>query len=134
MRVLTLITALFLVGWVTPPGPGSSPDEQGVSPEATTLHIVKMVGYTYVPAELTVNPGDTVRFVQETAMPHNVQFKGMPQGVDLGGAVMGPYLLKVGDTYDLVIGEAFSAGSYDYVCTPHETLGMKGTIRVAELM
>lgn len=120
MRSLTLITALFLGGWVTPPAP--------------TLHIVKMVGYTYKPAELTVNPGDTVRFVQEGTMPHNVEFKGLPEGIDLGAAAMGPYLIKVGDTYDLVIGEEFSAGSYDYICTPHETLDMKGTIQVAELM
>lgn len=134
MRALTLISALLLVGWATPPVQPSSSTDPDIPPQDVTLHIVRMVGYTYEPAELTVNPGDTVRFIQEGTMPHNVQFTGMPQGVDLGAAVMGPYLLTVGDTYDLVIGEGFSTGSYDYVCTPHASLDMKGSIQVAELM
>jgi plastocyanin len=45
---------------------------------------------------------------------------------------MGRYLTQVGETYEFLIDEHFAAGTYDYVCTPHEALGMTGTIVVED--
>ena len=97
--------------------------------------IVKMVDvsnteYQFEPSEITVQPGDTVRFVQTGAMPHNVDFRVMPEGTDLGDAKMGPFLTTPDETYDVVIDGRFAAGEHGFVCTPHEFMGMKGTLTV----
>ena len=87
--------------------------------------------YKFEPANFTVVPGDTVRFTQTTATPHNVEFRAVPAGTNLGAARMGPFLTTAGATYDVVIDARFATGAHDYVCTPHEAMGMKGTITVA---
>lgn len=106
------------------------------APRAGAVVVVKMVDvsateYRFEPAEISVNPGDTVRFEQAGVMPHNVEFREGPAGVNLGAARMGPFLTKAGETYDVVIDARFPAGVHKYVCTPHEALGMKGSITVA---
>lgn len=98
--------------------------------------VVKMVEipgqqYRFEPAVVAVQPGDTLRWIQETTVPHNVQIESKPKGARLGGAAMGPYLSNKGETYQLVIDGRFTAGSYGYICTPHGLMGMKGTITVA---
>mgnify|MGYP001566005330 FL=1 len=130
-RTFVLLVALALVlgttGWRSvdsPPAPGGR------------LVIVKMVelsaaSYRYQPATVTVNPGDTVRFVQTSAMPHNVEFTKTPSGAKLGSAKMGPYLTAPGQTYDVVIDSRFPGGQYRYMCTPHFALGMLGVLVVA---
>ncbi len=97
--------------------------------------IVKMVDvstteFKFDPAEISVQPGDTVRFVQAGAMPHNVDFRVMPEGTDLGDAKMGPFLTTPDETYDVVIDGRFAAGEHGFVCTPHEFMGMTGTLTV----
>lgn len=97
--------------------------------------VVKMVEipgqqYRFEPAAVAAQPGDTLRWVQETTVPHNVQFASKPKGARLGGAEMGPYLTNKGAVYQLVVDARFAPGSYAYVCTPHAALGMKGTITV----
>lgn len=97
--------------------------------------IVKMVDksateFAFEPADVVVKPGDVVRFVQTVATPHNVEFKDIPQGAALGVERMGPFLLKPDDTYDVPIGAGFKVGTYKIVCTPHELMGMVGSITV----
>lgn len=97
--------------------------------------IVKMVDksagqWRFEPSEVDVRQGDTVRFVLDDVVPHNVEFKKVPQGTKLGDARVGPFLLKKGQTYDVVIDDRFAKGVHEYVCTPHEPMGMKGTITV----
>ena len=106
-----------------------------VSPAGRVV-VVRMVDvspteFRFEPAAVTVAPGDTVRFEQTTVMPHNVEFRDVPDGTNLGAAQMGPFLTKPGETYDVVINSRFAAGVHHYVCTPHELLGMKGTLTVA---
>jgi len=59
---------------------------------------------------------------------HDVHFTKQASGAKLGGAVTGPYLTTKGQTYDLVINARFAEGRYEFVCEPHEALGMKGTL------
>jgi plastocyanin len=88
--------------------------------------------FVFEPSVITVEPGDVVRFVQEGIQPHNVEFRDGPQGANMPGApTMGPFLITAGATYDIVIGETVAEGEYDFVCTPHQALGMKGKIIVS---
>ena len=107
-----------------------------VAESGPQMVIVKMVDkstgqWRFEPSEITVKPGDTVRFILEDAVPHNVEFKKMPKGTKLGDARMGPFLMTKGQTYDVIIDGRFAEGTHEYVCTPHEAMGMKGTIKVA---
>ena len=113
--------------------------------------VVEMVDFGFKPARVTVRPGDVVRFVNASTSPHNVEFRDVPDGARLGDEYvvpveeagshagtsralpptrMGPYLLQKGETYEFVITESFAAGTYGYVCTPHEAMGMKGELEV----
>jgi plastocyanin len=94
---------------------------------------VSATSYKFEPAEVTVGLGDTVRFVQTSAMPHNVEFTKTPKGSKLGATKMGPYLAAPNQTYDVVIDTRFTSGQYKYICTPHVSMGMKGTISVGTL-
>ena len=126
---LVLSLPLMLAGMSRIPAP-STPAR------APKLVVVKAADvsateFKWSPGDITANPGDTIRFEQTTATPHNVEFRETPAGVDLGASKMGPFLVAPGDHYDLVIDGRFKAGVYKFVCTPHESMGMKGTITVA---
>jgi plastocyanin len=92
---------------------------------------VSATSFKFEPSEVTVQPGDTVRFVQTSGMPHNVEFTKTPAGSKLGAAKVGPYFVALNQTYDVVIDTRFPSGQYKYICSPHVSLGMKGTISVA---
>ncbi|HSB53073.1 MAG TPA: plastocyanin/azurin family copper-binding protein [Gemmatimonadales bacterium] len=104
---------------------------------AAKVVAVKMVdvsatAFKFDPAAITAAPGDTVRFTQTSKTPHNVELKAVPAGVDAGASKMGPFLATEGATYDLVLDAKFAPGTYQFACTPHEMLGMRGTLTVAK--
>ncbi len=111
---------------------GSAQSERATTPQTIVVKMVDVSAteYRFEPAEIMVSPGDTIRFEQTGQMPHNVEFKDVPEGSDLGTAAMGPFLTTLGQTYDLVVDTRFVEGTYDFVCTPHQTMGMTGTITV----
>lgn len=86
--------------------------------------------FAFEPSIITVEPGSVVRFVQSGIQPHNVEFKEGPAPTIAGAPKMGPFLITKGATYDIVIGADVAPGEYEFVCTPHEALGMKGTLVV----
>ncbi|MDH3427399.1 MAG: plastocyanin/azurin family copper-binding protein [Gemmatimonadota bacterium] len=127
----TVIAAVALMLWM-----GSMPAEVTDTSAGAVTHIVKMVDvsdteFKFEPAELTVKMGDVVQFVATSATPHNVDFRVLPDGADLGDQAVGPYLMENGATYDVTIDGRFVAGEYGYVCTPHEFMGMTGAFTVA---
>ena len=109
---------------------------QGAAAGTPHVILVKLVAkpgstpYAFDPANITAVRGDTLRFVDEEAVPHNVHFKSHPNGAKLGAITVGPYVTNKGQTYDIVIDDRFTAGKYDFVCDPHEMLGMRGTLTV----
>jgi len=107
--------------------------QNGPAPETVLVRMVdkSSAEWRFEPSQVTVSLGDTIRFVLEDVVPHNVEFKNTPDGSDLGDVQMGRFLMTKGETYDVVIDERFSVGNYQYVCTPHEAMGMKGSIMVA---
>jgi plastocyanin len=90
------------------------------------------VPFAFEPSVVQVQRGDTIRFAEAANAVHNVRFIKQAPGAKLGAAVVGPFLSKVGETYSLVIDGRFADGKYEYVCDPHQMLGMKGTIVVSE--
>ena len=91
-----------------------------------------LYGMAFDPTRVTVHRGDMVRFVQAGNLPHNVEFKSVPQRTDLGVSRIGRDLKAWGETYSIVIDQRFAAGKHVYVCTSHEVLGMAGIIYVAD--
>ena len=109
---------------------------QTASTGAGHVVIVKLVmrngsmPFAFEPASATVQRGDTLRFVEDAGVMHNVHFKSHPDGARLGAAAAGPYLTNKGQTYNLVIDGRFTDGTYEFVCDPHEMLGMHGVLTV----
>ncbi|MEE8558941.1 MAG: plastocyanin/azurin family copper-binding protein, partial [Myxococcota bacterium] len=60
----------------------SATAQEGAAQKPRTV-VVKMVDFAFEPATLTVSVGDTVRFVQTTTSPHNVEFRTVPEGAEL---------------------------------------------------
>ena len=81
----------------------------------------------FSPDKLTIQPGDTVNFVNAQDEIHDVMFVNVPKGVN--EMIMSPTMEKKGDKFSYT----FTApGTYQFHCHPHEALGMKGTIIVGK--
>ena len=94
----------------------------GVMLAAPALAATKTVKLTadnkFSPASATISVGDTVNFVWDGGF-HDVVFSD--------GKSSGTPTADAGTTY----ARTFSAaGTFPYICTVHESLGMKGTITV----
>ena len=75
----------------------------------------------FEPNEITINAGDTVRFVNEALPPHNVIVKDHAE-VSHEELAFAP-----GDSFEITFPEA---GDFNFVCGPHEGAGMTGVIHV----
>ena len=105
---------------------------------------VKMVGdekgYRFEPADITVKQGDGIKFVMVSGGPHNVAFPpestpaaakaqlsaNMPNQMS---ELSGPLLVNPNEAYTISFANV-PAGKYEYHCTPHLAMNMKGTITV----
>jgi plastocyanin len=124
--------------------PAAAPAAGAMAPITGTTHEVKMIGdgqgYRFEPAELTIKAGDGVKFVMVSGGPHNVAFDpaalsaeaktaltaNMPEQA---GELSGKMLLNADETYTISFA-GVPAGSYDFHCTPHLAMNMKGKITV----
>ncbi|HET9424502.1 MAG TPA: plastocyanin/azurin family copper-binding protein [Gemmatimonadaceae bacterium] len=104
---------------------------------APRSHEVIMQGGRFAPFELTIVPGDTVRFVLGGGGPHNVAFretkgdaaaKLRKRMADTIADLSGPLLVTPGESYVIVFD--VPAGRYPYWCIPHLSMGLMGTITV----
>ena len=86
---------------------------------AATQKVTLTADNQFQAANVSVATGDTVQFVWNGGF-HDVVFAdGQSSGSPVG---------DVGKTYSRTFSQA---GTYSYVCTVHEALGMKGSISVA---
>jgi plastocyanin len=128
--------------------PAGAPAAGAVAPAPATGKTwdVKMLGdekgYRFDPANITVKAGDAIKFTNVSGGPHSVGFDpakippavqpqlaaNMPGDHSLG-PLEGPLLLQPNETY-VVSFAKIPPGAYDYHCTPHLALGMKGVITV----
>jgi plastocyanin len=106
---------------------------------------VKMIGegnsYKFVPADLTIKAGDGIKFTVVSIPPHNVAFdpalvpadvKGQldaNMGANKLGELSSALLLNIGDAVTISFA-GIKPGKYDFHCTPHLAMGMKGSVTV----
>jgi plastocyanin len=128
----TVSSAGATTATTTTGGAASSPTTGGASGGAAQTIDMKD-DFKFDPASLTVKVGDTVTWKNVGAMPHT-------STCDPSKAADKNHIKQPdgGDTWDsgmLNGGQSFShtfkvAGDYQYICIPHESLGMIGTITV----
>lgn len=121
-----------------------SPQRATMAPITGITHEVRMLGdvsgYRFEPADLTILAGDGVRFVLIEGGPHNVAFEptALPENAraqlaanmpDQMGELSGKMLLSANESYTISFA-GVPAGSYDYHCTPHLAMGMRGRLTV----
>lgn len=103
------------------------------APASATEHIVKMGAdnglLKFVPEELTIKSGDTVKFVMNKLAPHNAVFGKVPDGASAAKLSHDQLLFAPGDSYVSDFAGA-PAGEYDYYCQPHRGAGMVAKIIV----
>ena len=113
-----------------------------MSPITGQTHEIKMIGdgkgYRFEPAELTIKVGDGVKFVVEGVGPHNIMFNTVPEAAkaqlsanmpEQSGELSSKMLMAAGETYTVSFG-GVPAGVYEFNCTPHLAMNMKGKITV----
>jgi plastocyanin len=103
---------------------------------------VKMVGdaksYRFEPADIKAKAGDAIKFTTVSMGPHNVAFTVYPADAkgqlvaNFGGDTMAELssnLKMDGQAFTLSLG-ALKPGKYEFNCTPHLAMNMKGTITI----
>jgi plastocyanin len=110
-RLLKLATLSLVVLLVFAP---SAWAQEGVT--------VRMEDNFFDPANITVEPGTTVTWVQSGNNPHTTtSYDGLwDSGMIEGGS---------GGTFSFTFEEP---GTFDYFCIPHESLGMIGSVTVTD--
>ncbi|MEO7083602.1 MAG: plastocyanin/azurin family copper-binding protein [Gemmatimonadaceae bacterium] len=105
---------------------------------------IKMVGddkgYRFEPNAVSIKEGQAVKFVMTTGGPHNVAFD--PATTPAGGKdqlnanmtgqlseLSSPILMNPNEAYTISFA-GVAPGKYDFHCTPHLAMNMKGTITV----
>lgn len=82
-------------------------------------HTITQSGFSFSPSTLTVNVGDVVRWVW-TEGEHTTTSKTIPVGAQLWNSPLNSS--NTSFEYTVTV-----AGTYNYKCTPHETMGMVGS-------
>lgn len=85
----------------------------GVS--ASEVHTVKMAGMAYSPANISAHVGDTIRFINDDTLDHDVFVPTAGFSVDLGTQ-------KPGVETVMALGKA---GAFDVECVIHEHMNLK---------
>ena len=83
----------------------------------------------FVPDEIKICKGDTIKWVNNKGGPHNVVFdeEAIPSGVDAEKISMDSQLGDEGETYSVKLDVA---GTYNYYCEPHRGAGMNAQVIV----
>ncbi len=133
------------------PAPAEAAPAAGAAAAGTAMPItgktieVKMVGdakgYRFEPANITAKAGDGIKFIVESMGPHNVAFvvTMVPAdskaqldanfGTDRMGELSSGLKMNTGDAFTLSLG-GLKAGKYEFNCTPHLAMNMKGTLTI----
>ena len=101
-------------------------------PASAETHVIQMLNknpddpkqrQVFYPTVLSIQPGDTVRFVPSDKSHNTASVKGaIPQGAE-------PWRSKLNEEFEITLTEE---GTYQYICTPHYGMGMVGVILVGD--
>ena len=123
---------------------GATTGSASAAPITGTTHVVRMLGdaqgYRYEPANITVKQGDGIRFEMVSGGPHNVAFNPADIPADVKPQLSAnmpnqmtelssPMMMNEGENYTISFA-SIKPGAYNYHCTPHLAMGMKGVITV----
>ena len=115
-----------------------------MAPISGTTHEVKMIGdekgYRFDPVNITIKQGDGIKWTMVSGGPHNVAFDAaaipaagknqlsanMPNQT---GELSSPMFMNPNETYTVSFANV-APGTYNYHCTPHLAMGMKGVVTV----
>ena len=75
----------------------------------------------FEPNEITIDAGDTIKFINGDLPPHNMMVESHPELSHADLAFMG------GESFEVTFPES---GDYEFQCDPHAGAGMKGVIHV----
>jgi plastocyanin len=122
-----------------------SPSAESAAPITGQTVEVKMLqdekgNYRFDPADVNIKSGDGVKFIMTSGGPHNVAFDpaqipaeaktqlsaNMQQQVS---ELSSPMMMNPNETYTISFGK-MPPGKYEFHCTPHLAMGMKGTITI----
>lgn len=107
-RVTTTAGAEASVGFTLAPIPGAQVVE------------VDLTGTSFVPADITIAVGTTVRWIYRSGGPHTVTPDGHTRWNEVS-------LTTAGQTFEHTF---TTAGVFNYYCSPHRAAGMTGVVRV----
>jgi plastocyanin len=135
----------------TPPAPAAAapagPVTAGTPAPITGKTVeIKMIGdatgYHFDPASVTINAGDGLKFVVVGGGPHNVAFDPAQFqdpavraqldanfGADKMAELSSSLKMNPGDAITISFG-GIKPGTYQFNCTPHLAMNMKGTVTV----
>jgi plastocyanin len=129
------------------PAPGAATTASGTATPAPitgkTVEVKMMLDgstYKFDPANVTIAKGDGIKYVLVSGGPHNVAFD--PAGIPAGAtaqlnANMSDTAAELTSNMKMNPGESITvsfanvpSGAYNYHCTPHLAMGMKGVVTV----
>ena len=131
----------------TPAADAAAPASGTVAMAAATgaTHEIRMVGdekgYRFEPANLTIKSGDAVKFIAISGFPHNVAFDGTTLaanvkaqldanfGAGRAAELMSAMYMAANESATISFAN-IPAGTYNFNCTPHLAMNMKGVITV----
>jgi plastocyanin len=125
---------------VTTPATSSAAKKQATGKTVSVNMVGDGTTYKFDPANITIKAGDNVKWTMVSGGPHNVSFDPaevppaakaqlMANMDNQMGELMGPLLQNAGETYEISFA-GIPPGTYNYHCTPHLMMNMKGTITV----
>lgn len=100
---------------------------QAMAEEYTVKMVTNMDAeqvYYFEPAEITIQPGDTIKWINVQEDMHNAVADAVPKGTEFFES---PMLEEEGASWSYTFNKA---GTYSYHCHPHAAAGMKGMITV----
>jgi plastocyanin len=135
MRITSVALAVLLISGLAAcsssdddatPNPSPAPSQSPSSSTAATgkgtgtVHDLRaLAGNRWSTGTLALKVGDSVKVTDaDTDVPHNFHVAGVGQSGTMNG----------GDTFTLRFDKA---GTFDFVCTFHQSQGMEGTITVS---
>jgi plastocyanin len=120
MRKLLKSSPVVLVALAVPFAASPAPGDSGA--ESARTERVSVRDDVFSPKSVSIRRGTKVVWSWKGDNPHNVRFRTVPSGASKPRSetqTSGRYARKFRDR-----------GRYRYVCTIHEDLGMKGSLRV----
>jgi plastocyanin len=104
----------------------------GQRPDCDQTVTVGDDGFSFEPAEITISVGDTVCWLWDTADAHNVVeiAAKFDEDMNLEDAKIGFYSGDSANTVDFRHTFSEDNQTHYYVCEPHATMGMAGTVTV----